>query len=92
MKRRQPLQEKATLFDRFAVALLSGLLSFISSLVIWFLIVIAMNFEGPYIFSSFKLVIGFTVIMALLGFFMLENFLARLLGRLWQFIFEYLKD
>ena len=84
--------DKVTIVDRLAVALLSAVISFITATVIWFLAVVAFSFEGPYIFSSFKLVIVFTVIMALLGFLLLENFLATVLGRLWHFIVDYLKN
>ena len=91
MNNRSPLKEKTTLVDRIAVALLSGLISFITALIIWFLFVAVLDFEGPYIYSSFKLVVGFTIIMSVLGFLLLENFIASLLGRLWHFIFDYLK-
>ena len=91
MKRKTSKKEKVTLTDRIAVAFLSALLSFFTGLVIWFLIVAAFSFEGPYIFSSFKLVYIFTGIMALSGFFMLENFCATIIGRLWHGIFDYTK-
>lgn len=76
-----------TLIDRIAVAFLSGVLGFI----IWLLLVVSFNFEGKYIFSSLKLVVGFAAVMATAGFFMLENFLADLFGHLWHGIYNYIK-
>jgi len=91
MKNRPPLKEKITLFDRISVAFLSGLISFVTALIIWFLFASLLDFEGPYIYSSFKLVVGFAIIMSVLGFLLLDNFIANMLGRLWHFIFDYLK-
>ncbi len=88
---RNKSQEKHTLTDRFAVAFLSAVFSFITGLIIWFLFVVAYEFKGPYIFSSFKLVYGFTVIMSFLGFLRVENFLATIFGHLWHAIYNHLR-
>ncbi len=91
MKTAKKPKEEITLIDRIAVAFLSGVVAFITGVIIWFLLVTAFEFEGKYIFSSFKLVIGFTGIMAIAGFFMLENFIANLFGHLWHGIYNHLK-
>lgn len=91
MKHKQNLQEKVTFIDRISVAFLSAVLSFVTGLVVWFLAVAALSFEGPYIFSSFKLVIGFTIIMTLAGFLMLQNIVANLLGYMLHAIVNYIK-
>ena len=91
MDTKKNTQAEITLIDRIAVAFLSGVFAFITGVVVWFLLVASFGFEGKYIFSSFKLVIGFTVIMAVAGFLMLENFIATLFGHLWHGIYNHLK-
>jgi len=91
MKRKISSAEKVTFTDRLAVAFLSGTLSLVTGIIIWFLIIAAFSFEGTYIFSSFKIVIGFTIIMAAFGFFMLENFIANLFGHIWHGIYNHLR-
>ena len=91
MKNKRKSKEDIRLMDRVAVAFLSGILALFSGFIIWFLLVASFNFEGKYIFSSFKWVIGFAGIMAIAGFFMLENWIANLFGRVWHFIYNYLR-
>lgn len=91
MKHKRNTKEKISFIDRIAVAFLSGVFGFFSGVVVWFLLAAAYEFEGQYILSSFKLVIGFAGIMAVSGFFMLENFIANFFGHLWHAIFNHLR-
>ena len=91
MKRKKSTNEEITIIDRLAVAFLSGLLAFITGFIIWFLLVASFDFEGKYIFSSLKLVVGFTGVMSIAGFFMLENFLADLFGHLWHGVYDHFR-
>ena len=84
-------KEEITIIDRIAVAFLSGILAFITGFIIWFLLVIAFEFEGKYVFSSLKLVVGFAGVMSVAGFFKLENFLANLFGHLWHGIYNHIR-
>jgi len=92
MKNKRKTKEEITLIDRVAVAFLSGLLSLISGIILWFLFVAAIGFEGKYIYSSFKLVFWFSGLMAIAGFLMLENFIANLFGHIWHGIYNYLRN
>lgn len=91
MKSKKNTNEEITIIDRIAVAFLSGVFAFFTGVIVWFLLVASFEFEGKYIFSSFKLVIGFAGIMAIAGFLMLENFIANLFGHLWHGIYNHLK-
>jgi len=91
MKNKRKTKEEIKLIDRVAVAFLSGVVALVSGVVVWFLLVASFDFEGKYIFSSFKLVIGFSGIMALAGFLMLENFIANLFGHIWHGIYNHIR-
>ncbi|VAW94610.1 hypothetical protein MNBD_GAMMA23-2327 [hydrothermal vent metagenome] len=91
MKAEKKTKEEITLIDRIAVTFLLGIVAFITGVVVWFLLVATFEFEGKYIFSSFKLVIAFTAIMTVTRFLMLENLIANLLGYLWHDIYNHLK-
>jgi len=74
------------MFDRLAVAFLSGLLAFLTAGLLW-LVLAGINQAGTHIvFLPISAIWWFTGIMAVLGFFNVENFLAEVFGKLWRFI------
>lgn len=78
--------ESVTLFDRLAVAFLSGLLAFLTAGLLW-LALAGINQAGTRIvFLLISAIWWFTGIMAALGFFNVENFLVEVFGKLWRFI------
>jgi hypothetical protein len=84
--RKTPRNEPITLIDRFALAFLSGLLALLTAGILW-LALAGINQAGTHImFLPVSAIWWFTGIMATLGFFSAENFLAKVLGKLWQFI------
>ena len=91
MKNKRKTKEEIKLIDRVAVAFLSGVAALVSGVVVWFLLIASFDFEGKYIFSSFKFVIGFAGIMALAGFLMLENFIANIFGHIWHGIYNHMR-
>jgi hypothetical protein len=88
MNFKKPDIEEHSLIDRFAVAFLSGLLTFVTSVVIW-LFLAGINVVGEsIIILPFKWVHGFTLLMAILGFLKLENFLEKIYGWVWKAIYR----
>ena len=74
----------ATFVDRLAVAFLSGLIALITATIIW-LILLGFNYIGTsLLIVSYRWVLGFSLLMAALGFLLKENFLASLFGYLWH--------
>jgi hypothetical protein len=68
------------------VAFLSGLFAFLNAGILW-LALAGINQGGAHIvFLPVSVIWWFTGIMAVLGFFLVENFLAEVLGKIWQFI------
>jgi len=68
--KRKSTHEKATFTDRLAVAFLSAVVAFITALIVW-VVLAGLNNGGTPIFSfHFNWVLGFTLLMALLGFLM----------------------
>jgi hypothetical protein len=84
--RKTPRDESITLIDRLAIAFLSGLLAFLTAGLLW-LALAGINKAGTHIvFLPVSAIWWFTGIMTTLGFFNVENFLAEVFGKLWQFI------
>ena len=83
MKRKQT-HEKATFIDRLAIAFLSAVVAFITALIVW-VVLAGLNIGATSIFSfHFNWVLGFTLLMALLGFLMLENVLVNIFSYIWH--------
>ena len=86
MKYKEKPEEKAKLIDRFAIAFFSAVLAFITALVIWAILAGA-NIGSAFVVAlSFKWVLGFTLFMSLLGFFLLENLLVNIYAYIWRVI------
>ncbi len=68
-------KETSSLGNRVTLFFISAITAFITALIIWF-------FLGFIYIIPFKLVIVFTIIMAILGFIANNNFVAKLLDRL----------
>ena len=84
--RRQDEEEAPRLFDRFAVALFSGVTAFLTGLAIWFVFV-GFNYMGTFVFViPFSIIWWFTGVMALLGFLLLDNLIAEIFGKVWKII------
>ena len=80
----KPKKYDATLVDRIAVAFLSSLIALMIGTVIWAFLA-GLNLGGAtFIVLPFSWVLWFTLVMAILGFLLLENFLASLFGYLWH--------
>ncbi len=77
-------EPKITLLDRFAIAFASSVLAFITGLIVWLVLAGSNLAIVTVVVLPFKWVIGFTLVMALIGFFMLENFLINIYARLWS--------
>lgn len=75
-----------TLFDRVAVALLSGLLAFLTSGAVLVSLYLAFGYSQSVWVVGRGVVCGFTLLMALLGFMLLQNVVASMFGRLWHWI------
>jgi len=86
MKRKE-LEKPATLLDRFGMAALSGLGTFIPVVVLWLLFV----FRFGVLSVPFELVLWLTGVMALLGFFLAENLITSVLGKLWEAILVFFR-
>lgn len=73
-----------TLFDRFAVAFLSGMTAFITGLLV-LVVLVTKDIEriSAEIFL-FRELYWFIGIMMLIGFFSLENIMARIYGLIWK--------
>jgi uncharacterized RDD family membrane protein YckC len=75
-----PVSERpATLLDRFGMALLSGVLAFLSAFAIWTLIAIGRYGSG--LVLPFEPVLWFTAVMAVLGFLTAESLLVTIFGK-----------
>lgn len=74
------------MFDRFAVAFLSAVLAFVSGTVIWGLLA-GIDLGGAFFtWVPFTWVLWFTLLMATLGFLLLENYLVVIFEKLWRAI------
>ena len=86
MKSRQTTEEKYTLLDRFAVAFLSAALAIVTGILVWGVIA-GFNIGGAsIIILPFKIVLGFSIFMGVLGFFKLENYLVTIYGYIWSIL------
>jgi len=76
-----------TLADRFFVGFLSGLTALVTAGLIWMLLAVEIfHIVLPSLFVWGSGIIGF-----LMGFFMLENYLLDFLGRVWHFLYGFVK-
>ena len=76
---------RSTLFDRFAVALLSGVLALLSGSLLWSVVAIWSIGLPPFAF-----VLWFAGVMAGLGFALRENLIVNVLSWLWRLLFQLL--
>lgn len=84
--RHQPEREKsATLLDRFGMAMLSGVLAFLSAFAIWALIAIGRYGSG--LVLPFEPVLWFTAVMTGLGFLTAESLLVTIFGKVWYALY-----
>ena len=77
-------REAATLTDRFALAFLSGLSALLAGSLIWLaasLFFANLTSDGM---ASFRWVLLFAGVMALIGFALLENVVVRVLSGAWR--------
>ncbi len=85
--------EPVALIDRFAVAFLSGVFAFITGCVLWLMLVAVFNRRGhSVLLIPFDFIWWFTGVMTFLGFLLVENFLADVIGKIWQFIYAFLAN
>ena len=78
---------KGTLFDRFAVGLLSALLALVTGIIIPMLFW-AFGAVGLWPSIFFYGVLIFAVVMFFIGFFFNENLLAEIYGKIWNVIYR----
>ncbi|MDD2723342.1 MAG: hypothetical protein PHH59_04860 [Methylovulum sp.] len=78
-------KNRVSLLDRLAVAWLSGVTSAITG-GIFYAGWINFNADNENSDVATNTLIGFVLIMTVLGFFLLENLLARILGWLWSLL------
>lgn len=77
-----------TLMDRFAVGALSGGLAFITSASVMVVIYLTLG-KSEAVWEVGSVVVGvFTLLMAALGFLLMQNEMASIFGRLWKLIFN----
>ena len=82
----KPPEREGTLTDRFAVAFFSAVCAFVLGGLVWLgILLVAPEFVGPAA-TSMRWLLGFTVVMAVLGFLLLDNLIAHLLGMLLRFL------
>ena len=85
IKKGQP--EKVKLIDRIAVAVFSGLAAFVSGMLLWTPLFLISRGE-EFVLVLFKVVLGFTIIMTVLGFMMMENLIVKIFSSLWKILAE----
>jgi uncharacterized RDD family membrane protein YckC len=90
IKHQREKGKPATLLDRFGMALLSGLLAFLSAFAIWALIAIGRYGSG--LVLPFGPVIWFTAAMAGLGFLTAESLLVTIFGKVWYALYVLLAE
>lgn len=78
------------LIDRCAVAFLSALTALATGTVAWLALGLLLGQLSFDLLPSFGWVLGFTAVMALLGFLLLENLIASVLGRIWRVLVQLL--
>lgn len=74
-----------TLLDRLGMAILSGVLAFLSGIMIWG--AIALGRYGGGILLPFDFVLWFTAVMTVLGFLTAENLLVTIFGKVWYALY-----
>lgn len=84
MKHKEPTKP-TTLIDRFGMAALSGLLTFVSVLVLWLLVVFAFGVTA----IPFEIVLWLSGIMTVLGFVLAETVVVSVLSKLWEAIYAF---
>ncbi len=89
MKYKKSHEEDYTLIDRIAVAFLAGLLAFVTGILLCvFLAGFTTSAGQSIIIPSYRWIVGFTLIMAVLGFFKLENYLVNFYGYIWNLLYQ----
>lgn len=77
-----------TLMDRFAVGALSAGLAFFTSASVMVVIYLTLG-KSEAVWEVGSVVVGvFTLLMAALGFLLMQNEMASIFGRLWKLIFN----
>lgn len=83
-------EKPATLLDRFGMALLSGIVAFLSAFAIWALIAIGRYGSG--LVLPFEPVLWFTAFMSGLGFLTAESLLVTIFGKVWYALYVLLAE
>lgn len=79
-------EREGTLTDRLAVAFLSAVSALLLGGLVWIaVLLIAPEFAGPTV-TSFRWVLGFTIVMAVLGFLLLDNLIVHVLATLMRWL------
>ena len=84
-------KEPATLFDRIAVAFLSGVTALLTGSLIWLIVFYNLHDFVTELKPSFKPVLIFTGIMSAIGFFTLINLMGNIFGKIWHWMHEFAK-
>ncbi len=85
-------KERFKLIDRLAVSFLSAILAFITGLIIWLSVIsISIVYRITIDGGSFVLVLYFTAVMAIIGFFMMENIMVNIFGKIWNFVYKLMR-
>jgi hypothetical protein len=88
MQRRSPRKDHprtpTTFFDRIAIAFGSAVVAFITGCIVWLTLAGLNRFAVPVAVLPSALLWWFTGLMAVLGFFRMENLLAKALARAWD--------
>ena len=78
--------EPATLIDRVAISLFSGITAFLTGLFAWFALGVFGFLEWHFWIQPLWIIAGFSLLMAWLGFFLVENIIIDTLITLWRWL------
>ena len=78
--------EPAKLIDRVAISLFSGITAFLTGLFAWFAFGVFGFSEWHFWIQPIGVIVGFSLIMACLGFFLVENIVINTLTTLWRWL------
>jgi hypothetical protein len=82
--------EPATLLDRFAISLFSGLTALLTGLIFLGILLGSGIVSIDFGFLPIKIIALFAVIMALFGFLLLENIILNIFATLWRWLYSFL--
>lgn len=85
-----PEKIPARLFDRFAVAFLAAVLAFTTGVIVYGLVFLV-AFEIRAAIPPFAPVWWFSATMAILGFLLMDDWLAAIFGRVWHVLYTALR-